>query len=73
MPFSGAKDLANYLVNSPEAHRNFIEQLFQHFVKQPVHAFGPDTLNDLYKSFVDSDYNVKQLIVNIAVIATDSN
>ena len=73
VPFSGAKDLANYLVKSPEAHRNFIEKLFQHFVKQPVHAFGPDTLEDLYKDFVQSEYNVKQLIVSIAVVATDSH
>ncbi len=73
VPFSGAKDLAHYLVNSPDAHRNFIEKLFQHFVKQPVHAFGPETLNDLYKDFVQSNYNVRQLIVGIAVVAADAN
>lgn len=73
VPFSGAKDLANYLVNSPEAHRNFIEKLFQHFVKQPVHAFGPDTLDNLYKDFVQSDYKIRQLIVGIAVVAAEAN
>jgi hypothetical protein len=73
IPFSGAKDLANYLVNSADAHRNFIEKLFQHFVKQPVHAFGPNTLDQLYEDFVQSDYNVRQLIVGIAVVAADAN
>ena len=71
--FTGAKDLANYLVNSPEAHRSFIEKLFEHFVKQPVYAFGPDTLDDLYESFVSSNYNVKQLIVKISVVAASSH
>ena len=73
VPFSGAKDLANFLVDSPDAHRNFIEQLFRHFVKQPVHAFGSDTLDNLYRDFVQSDYNVKQLIVSIAVVAASKS
>ena len=71
--FTGAKDLASYLVNSPEAHRSFIEKLFEHFVKQPVYAFGPDTLDELYENFKGSDYNVKQLIVKIAVVAASSH
>ncbi len=71
VPFSGAKDLADYLVNSPDAHRNFIEKLFQHFVKQPVHAYGPNTLDTLYEDFAHSNFNIRQLIVNIAVIVAD--
>ena len=67
--FNGAKDLANYLVSSPEAHRNFIEQLFQHFVKQPIYAFGPDVLDQMQQKFEQSDFNVQHLIVEIAIVA----
>jgi len=67
--FNGAKDLANYLVKSPEAHRNFIEKLFEHFVKQPIYAFGPDVLDQMQVKFEQSDFNVQQLIVEIAIVA----
>ena len=67
--FNGAKDLASYLVSSPEVHRNFIEQMFQHFVKQPIYAFGPNVLDQMEQNFVQSNYNVQRLIVEIAVVA----
>lgn len=67
--FNGAKDLANYLVSSPEAHRTFIEKLFQHFVKQPIYAYGPDALDQMQHNFEQSNFNVQQLIVDIAVVA----
>jgi len=67
--FNGAKDLAKYLVNSPEAHRNFIEKLFEHFVKQPIYAFGPDVLDQMQVKFQQSGFNVQQLIVDIAIVA----
>ena len=41
LKFNGAKDLAKYLVENVNAHRNFIEQLFRHFAKQPLAAYGP--------------------------------
>lgn len=67
--FNGAKDLANYLVKSPEAHRNFIEKLFEHFVKQPIYAYGPDVLDKMQIKFEQSNFNVQNLIVEIAVVA----
>jgi mono/diheme cytochrome c family protein len=67
--FNGAKDLANYLVQSPEAHRNFIEKLFEHFVKQPIYAFGPDVLDRMQAHFEESNFNVQSLIVEIAIVA----
>ncbi len=67
--FNGAKDLAKYLVNSPEAHRNFIEKMFEHFVKQPIYAFGPDVLDQMHVKFQQSNFNVQNLIVEIAVVA----
>jgi hypothetical protein len=66
--FEGAAELAEYLTNSPDAHRAFVSRAFQHFVKQPPAAFGPDTLDELTAKFVDSNFNIRKLIVEIAVV-----
>lgn len=67
--FKGAADLANYLATSDDAHSAFVNRAFQHFVKQPIAAFGPERLDQLTQKFRASNYNIQQLIVEIAVIA----
>lgn len=69
--FDGAADLAAYLATSDDSVRAFIRKMFLHFVKQPVGAYGENCLEQLETRFVESGYNVKQLIVEIAVIAAD--
>ncbi|MCA9233463.1 MAG: hypothetical protein KDA57_22680, partial [Planctomycetales bacterium] len=59
--------------NSEDAHRAFVNRAFQHFVKQPPAAFGPETLDQLTKSFAETGYNIRQLLIDIAVLsATDA-
>ena len=67
--FEGANALAEYLATSVEAQRAFVDRAFQHFVKQPVAAYGPDTLDRLTKGFANSGYSVRELLVEIAVTA----
>jgi hypothetical protein len=69
IPFSGPRDLGLYLAKSPEAHEAFAEHLFHHLVKQPVRAYGVDTLDALRKRFSQSEYNLQKLAVEIAVTA----
>jgi len=64
----GARDVARYAAESPSAHRAFIHQVFHHFVKQPVAAFGPDTLDALHRSFRSSGFHVQKLLSEIARI-----
>jgi hypothetical protein len=66
---AGAHDLAQYAANSEQAQNAFIEQLFKQVVKQPMLAYGPDVLNRFRKSFVDSGFNMKRLLIDIAVVA----
>jgi hypothetical protein len=66
---SGVRDLASFLADSEEVHAAFVEQLFQHTVKQPVRAYGPETLADLVRSFEVNDFNIRKLIVQIAVVS----
>lgn len=65
--FNGAGDLARYLAGSDEAHAAFVEKLFQNLVKQPVRAFGAQTLPNLQRSFAKDGYSVRSLMVSIMV------
>lgn len=65
----GPRDVAEFAANSPTAHRAFVRQLFHHFVKQPTAAYGPNTLDDLQKHFTETNFNVSELLVRIAITA----
>jgi Protein of unknown function (DUF1585) len=64
------KELADYLADSPDAHRAFVSRAFQHFVKQPADAYGPNVLNELVKRFGESNFSIRELIVELAIIAS---
>jgi len=68
--FAGPAELAEYLISSEDSQRAFVSRAFQHFVKQPAAAYGPDTIDRLLKSFRDSNFNIQQLLVEIAVVAS---
>ena len=67
--FKDAKELATFLADSPDAQRAFVDRMFQHFVKQPIAAYGPQTQDKLYAFFVQHDFNMKKLLIEIAVVA----
>ena len=67
--FNGVRQLAEFLANGDDAHRAFVARVFQHFVKQPIAAYGPDTLDNLVKKFRDSNCNIRALIIEVTVIA----
>jgi hypothetical protein len=64
----GARDVAEYAAANIESHRGFIQQLFHQTVKQPVAAYGPDTLENLRRSFAASGFNIQKLLVEIALV-----
>lgn len=65
--FIGSQELADFLVDSPEAHAAFAEQMFQFTIRQPVRAFGPDKLQHLTKRFIERDFNIHKLMEDIVV------
>lgn len=67
--FTGVRDLAQFLADSPEVHEAFTEQLFQHMVKQPVRAYGLNKRTEMTKAFTGNGYNIRNLIVQIATEA----
>jgi hypothetical protein len=67
--FDGVRELAKFLATSDEVHRAFIEKLFYYSVKQPIRAFGPETLPTLHREFVNNDFNIRRLMADIATAA----
>lgn len=65
----GARELAEFLAHSPDCHQAFIEQMFHHLIQQPLQAYDSDLMPRLYRSFVESEYNVRELAVAIVTAA----
>ncbi len=68
--FIGAQQLAQFAINSRDAHQAFVRRAFQHYAKQPPAAYGNDTLDRLTQRFIDSQFNIRELVIEIAVIAS---
>lgn len=66
---NGARELAAFLADSPEAHAAFVEQMFHDLVQQPARAYGPDTLARLTRSFAANKFHVRKLAVEVLVTA----
>jgi hypothetical protein len=49
-----------------------VSRAFQHFVKQPPAAFGPNTLDELTAKFRANNFSVRKLIIEICVLAAQS-
>lgn len=67
--FNGVRDLAQFLANSDETRLAFVEQLFHYLIKQPIRAYGPSMLADLRNSFVEKEFNIQKLAVDIVAAA----
>ena len=67
--FSGVRDLANFLAESEETRSAFVEQLFHYMIKQPIRAFGPETLTELRSSFEANQFSIRRLAVDIVTTA----
>jgi mono/diheme cytochrome c family protein len=66
---TGPKDIADYTVNSPAAHKSFVRQLFFHTVKQTPLAFGVQSLDELRAQFEANGCNIQRLLGDIATVA----
>ena len=69
---AGARDLAEYLAASDEVHNAFVQQLFHYLVQQSIQAFGPEMQRNLVSGFENDGYNIRKLVVEIAVAASMS-
>jgi len=65
--FSDSEELADFLVNAPEVHEAFTEQLFQYTIRQPMLAFGPDELSQLTNWFTSHKFSIRELLKEITI------
>ncbi len=69
LKFAGVRDLATFLANSEETHSAFVEQLFHGLIKQPIRAFGSQTRSELKQKFVENNFNIRKLVIEIVSTA----
>ena len=67
--FRGARELAATIATSRDAQEAFVQQLFHALAKQPMRAWGPDTLETLRKQFTANNCDIRQLLVDIMTVA----
>ncbi|MFN3653525.1 MAG: DUF1592 domain-containing protein [Armatimonadota bacterium] len=65
----GARELAQYLAQSEESHGALVEQLFHYLIKQPVRAYGPQTLPELQRTFAANQYSLRRQMVESVTVA----
>jgi cytochrome c553 len=70
--FHGAKELAHFLAGSEETYNALVQQLFHYAVKQPIRAYGPQTLPNLRSSLVQNEFNLRKLLVEIVAASATS-
>ena len=68
---NGARDLGVFLASNKMTQRSFVQQLFNHYAKQPIDAYGPEQLDQLHQRFVQSEFNVRELLVAVARVTVN--
>ncbi|MGN6386173.1 MAG: DUF1592 domain-containing protein [Verrucomicrobiota bacterium] len=64
--FDNARDLAEFAANTETGRKAFIEQMFHQLVKQPIPAYGSQTLEQLESAFARSNFSIQKLAIEIA-------
>lgn len=66
----GSRSLAQFIANDSNAQKNFVQNLFEYMIKQPIRAYGEKAIDDLHGTFVKSNFSCKELIVEILCLAS---
>ncbi len=69
LDLAGPRDVAEYAAGSMHARRGFVRQLFQSVIKQSPSVYGHDTVAKLEEDFAASGHHVRNLFVEINVLA----
>ncbi|MBB3207851.1 hypothetical protein FHS27_003678 [Rhodopirellula rubra] len=69
--FETARQLGDFVASSPDAQNAFVSRVFQYFVKQPIAAYGPEKLDRLSEQFRQSEFNIRKLLIEVALICSE--
>jgi hypothetical protein len=73
LTLKGARDVAVHAAESQAGQAGFVRNLFQAMVKQPTTAYSPELLGQLTERFRRDHYHVRNLAVEVAVVAALQN
>jgi len=65
----GARDVARHAAENAAAQRGFVRQMFHFTIKQTPAAYAPETLDRLHEAFAKGNFNMRALLVELAVTA----
>jgi hypothetical protein len=65
--FRNARELGQFLADSPEAQGAFVEQLFHHLAQQSIAAYGANTQSELLATFTQQKFHMRNLATEIAL------
>lgn len=65
--FTGVRELAQFLADSPEVHQAFTDRLFQYMIKQPIRAFGETYRDERREEFAAGGFDVRRLLARSVV------
>ena len=63
-----ARQLAQMVIDDPQSQAAFCEQLFHFLAKQSINAYGQETSEQLRKSFVQNEFNIRLLAQEILMV-----
>ena len=66
--FRGGRELGGFCAGNHDAQEAFVEALFHALVKQPLRAWGPDTLPRLRTAFEAGGFGIRGLLADIMMI-----
>lgn len=69
----GPQDLAHLAIESPDAHQAFLKHLFHHLIQQPTNAYGFGKMDELHDVFKNSNFHIRNMIVQIALQTLPAN
>lgn len=69
LTLTGARDVAVHAAESPAGQTGFVRHLFQTMVKQPTTAYSPELLSQLTERFRRDHCHVRNLVIEVAVVA----
>jgi mono/diheme cytochrome c family protein len=64
-----ALDVARFAAEDEAARRAFVNRAFVYLVKQDSAAYGPETLDRLLEGFEQDNFNIRELLIRIAVLS----
>lgn len=66
LKISSPRDVAEHAAANPDAHRSFVQHMFQHMIKQDPQSLGHATTEQLTARFERDQFHIRQLWTHIA-------